>query len=182
MSATPLSRTYRWRDAAGGGLQHLVVQELTQRVSMRGAIIHGETRNACLFSVECDADWRFRHALVDIVGGARIEIVFQPPGGWTLNGETLEGFEEAVEIDFVATPFTNTLPIRRLNLGVGQSASIITAWIDFPSLEVIPDPQRYTRIAKNTYRFESLDSDFKRDIDVDADGFVVDYPELFARV
>ena len=54
--------------------------------------------------------------------------------------------------------------------------------MDVPSLEVIPDPQRYTRIDNRVYRFESLDSDFTRDIQVDADGFVVEYPGLFSRV
>lgn len=182
MTSNALGRVYRWRDESAAGLQHLVVQELSQRVSVRGAIIHGETGNACTFAVDCDCDWRFRHAIIDVFGGARLELTFQPPVGWTRNGEAMEGFADAVEIDFVATPFTNTLPIRRLNLDLGQSASIVAAWIDFPSLEVMPDPQRYTRIAQNTYRYESLDSDFTRDVTVDADGFVVDYPGLFARV
>ena len=32
-----------------------------------------------------------------------------------------------------------------------------------------------------TYLFESLDSDFSREITVDQSGFVVDYPGLFTR-
>jgi uncharacterized protein len=54
--------------------------------------------------------------------------------------------------------------------------------VGFPELEVIPDPQRYTRLATNTWLYESLDSDFSREIKVDDDGFVIDYPGLFTRV
>ena len=84
-------------------------------------------------------------------------------------------------MDFVLTPLTNSLPVHRLALSVGASAEIVTAWVDAPSLEVHPDPQRYTRTGTLTYLFESLDSDFSREITVDQAGFVVDYPGLFAR-
>lgn len=45
----------------------------------------------------------------------------------------------------------------------------------------ITDPQAYTRTAVNLYLYESLDSDFSRQITVDADGFVIDYPGLYSR-
>jgi hypothetical protein len=56
------------------------------------------------------------------------------------------------------------------------------AYVDFEELNVLPDAQRYTRLAEDLYRYESLDSDFTRDITVDASGFVVEYPGLFERV
>jgi hypothetical protein len=85
----------------------------------------------------------------------------------------------AVDIDLAFSPFTNTLPIRRLNLPVGSSAEIVTAYVEALSLRVTPDPQRYTRLATDEYLYESLDTDFSRRITVDADGFVLDYPGLF---
>lgn len=185
-SRMTITQTYRWRDAdpahTGLGLEHLVVQTHPQRISARGVVISDAHGVAASYLIECDIDWRFRHACVEIIGGKKIELTFQPPGGWTLDGEPLLGFDEAYEIDFAATPFTNTLPIRRLNLRIGQAASIFVAFIDFPSLDVFIEPQRYTRLSQQTYRFESLDGDFTRDIAVDADGFVVDYPGLFERV
>ena len=89
----------------------------------------------------------------------------------------------AIDVDITATPFTNTLPIRRLNLSAGQSADITVAYIDVPSLTVTADPQRYTCLEPmRRYRFESLDSDFMREIEVDEHGLVVLYPDLFRRV
>jgi hypothetical protein len=46
---------------------------------------------------------------------------------------------------------------------------------------VTPDPQAYTRTAINLYLYESLDGDFSREITVDADGFLIDYPGLYLR-
>jgi hypothetical protein len=52
-----------------------------------------------------------------------------------------------------------------------------------PSLNVTADPQRYTCLEPmRRYRFESLDSDFVREIEVDKNGLVVLYPGLFRRV
>lgn len=87
----------------------------------------------------------------------------------------------AREVDISATPLTNTLPIRRLRLAVGDAADIITAYISVPELAVSPHPQRYTRIGPREYLYESRDSDFRRVVTVDDDGIVLDYPGLFAR-
>ncbi|MCL4245981.1 MAG: putative glycolipid-binding domain-containing protein, partial [Candidatus Dadabacteria bacterium] len=90
---------------------------------------------------------------------------------------------DAIDVDIFPTPFTNTIPIRRLGLGAGQSADIIVAYIKLPEMSVTSDPQRYTCVMPlKIYRFESLDSDFKCDIEVDEDGLVVSYPGLFRRV
>ena len=93
----------------------------------------------------------------------------------------LDRLAGALDVDIAATPFTNTLPIWRLGLGIGESADIVTAYIDVPALTVQSDPQRYTRLDERSYRYESRDSGFARDITVDDAGFVVDYPGLFRR-
>ena len=102
--------------------------------------------------------------------------------GWVVDGESRPDLAEAVDIDIVLTPFTNTLPIRRHPLEIGEHADFVMAWVDVPSLEVSADPQRYTRLDDTHYRFDSLDSDFTRDLEVDADGVVVRYPGLFDRI
>jgi hypothetical protein len=89
----------------------------------------------------------------------------------------------AIDVDVSATPFTNTLPIRRLDLAEGQSADIRAAYVSLPELTVKIDPQRYTCLERGRrYRYESLDSEFVREIVIDAEGLVVTYPGLFKRV
>ncbi len=85
------------------------------------------------------------------------------------------------DLDISCTPFTNTLPIRRLKLKVGQSADINVLFVECPQLKIKTAPQRYERLSELEYRFTSLDSDFTAVITVDADGFVTDYPGLFER-
>jgi hypothetical protein len=102
--------------------------------------------------------------------------------GWIVDGALRPDLSEAIDVDIVLTPFTNTLPIRRRRLEIGEHADFVMAWIDVPSLDVTADPQRYTRLDRFHYRFDSLDSDFTRDLEVDADGIVVHYPGLFDRI
>ena len=80
------------------------------------------------------------------------------------------------------TPFTNTLPIRRLALHPGDVEEIAVLYVDVPKLEVGFKAQRYTGLAERRVRFESLDSDFRRDLDLDDEGYVVRYPGLFQRL
>ena len=79
------------------------------------------------------------------------------------------------DVDLAVTPATNTLAIRRLSLQVGSSVSGIAAWIKFPELTVQLLSQRYTRLAQNTYRYES-NTGFSAEIVLDDLGLVTAYP------
>jgi hypothetical protein len=82
------------------------------------------------------------------------------------------------------TPYTNTLPIKRLGLVPGESADIFVAYFDGAELQ--PWPERYACLEKDggggLYRFESLDGGFTAELPVDSDGLVLGYPRLFERV
>ncbi len=88
-------------------------------------------------------------------------------------------------MDISETPFTNSLPIRKLALAPGESAEISVAYFDGTELQPWPEPQRYTCLQKGEgsglYRFLSLDGGFTAELPVDADGLVLDYPGLFNR-
>lgn len=103
-------------------------------------------------------------------------------GGWKVDDEERSDLSDAIDLDLAISPFTNTLPIRRLDLAIGEEGDATVAFVSFPDLEVDLDAQRYTRLDEDLYLFESLDSDFSREITVDLDGFVVDYPGLFERL
>jgi hypothetical protein len=159
----------RWRGAERSSLEVLRFEDERARAEVRFG----------------DQAWRYE-VLLDVWVTTQATVgplvLVHDADGWTVGGEIRPDLVEAIDVDIVITPFTNTLPIRRLGLAVGESADIVTAWVDVPALDVIPDPQRYTRIQDRVYRFESLDRDFTADIEVDADGFVVNYPGLFERV
>jgi uncharacterized protein len=90
-------------------------------------------------------------------------------------------WQNCIDLDLSCTPFTNTLPIRRLNLEVGQSSDINVLYVECSNLTVKTAPQRYERLNESEYRFTNLNTDFTAVITVDAEGFVTNYPGLFER-
>jgi uncharacterized protein len=176
----------RWRDWTGTGIEHLVLTEDADGVVAESALL-GTTESGSVFALRyrigCDAAWRVRELQISPVGDARrFELISDGAGGWRNDvGVPMPEFAGAADVDLVVTPFTNTLPIRRLGLAVGAAADIVVVYVGFPDLSVTMDPQRYTRVDERRYRFESLDGDFVRDIDVDEHGLVVTYPGLFRR-
>jgi hypothetical protein len=178
--------TARWRDWSGNSIEHLVLNETRDRIHAASVIIseHGHYPFAARYEIICDSKWRVSHVSVSLVGEDRvIELSSDGKGNWSDESEAIDEFRGAIDVDISATPFTNTIPIRRLKLGTMQSADINTVYIRLPELCVTTDAQRYTCLDPGRlYSFESLDGDFVRDIEVDSDGLVVTYPGLFRRV
>jgi hypothetical protein len=173
-----------WTDESRTGLDRLVLTRSAGRIVATGHVNGPEaTPFEVDYRVECDESWQTRLVRIsDAAGGRIIELRATGDGTWTDGGNAaLPHLNGAIDVDISATPFTNTLPIRRLELAIGDSADIRTAYIAVPEFTVSADPQRYTRTAERTYRYDSLDSDFTRDVTVDQDGFVLDYPGLFHR-
>lgn len=160
---------YRWKGLERNSLEVL----LFEPDRARAEVIVDD--HVWAYEIELDG-WRVVRATI---GPMLLE---HDDSGWRVDGVQRPDLADAVDLDIVITPFTNTLPIGRLALEVGASADIVAAWVDTDALEVHPDPQRYTRLNLSTYRYESLDSDFTADIDVDEDGFVLRYPGLFERI
>lgn len=176
----------RWQDWSGEGLEHLVLRGESDGWRAESLVIgdaDGE-RFAVQYTVVCDRDWRTALFEVNVVGSGRsVLLTGDGAGNWQDGTRKLPELNDAIDVDITATPFTNTLPIRRLRLAAGQSADIIAAYIDVPSLEVTTDPQRYTCLEPmRRYRFESQGGEFVREIDLDEHGLVVLYPGLFKRV
>lgn len=137
------------------------------------------------YEVRCDPEWRVRDVRVTVTGREPRVLRLQSDGvgEWTgADGTALPEFDGCLDIDISATPFTNTLPIRRLNLRPGQVEPIRVLYIHVPTLEIEPWDQRYTGLAPNRVRYESIGSDFMRELEIDEDGLVVTYPGLFRRV
>ncbi len=66
---------------------------------------------------------------------------------------------------------------------MGRSADILVVYVSLPAHTITTGRQRYTCLDPGRrYRYESLDGDFVRDIDVDDHGLVVTYPGLFKRL
>jgi len=104
-------------------------------------------------------------------------------GRWgELNGAHRPELDGCFDIDMHITPFTNTLPIRRLQLDVGDAAEITTAVIDVETLGVIPVQQRYEHVELGLWRKVHVRSGITNEFRVDAYGLVHDETDAYRRV
>jgi hypothetical protein len=150
---------------------------------IRATSVIDSERGRYSYELVCEPDWTFRTIRIEAAASERaLTIVSDGKGEWTVDDEWRSDLDECIDIDLPVTPFTNTLPIRRLGLAIDDEADLAVAYIQFPDLEVVVDAQRYTRLGADSYRYDSLDSDFTADLTVDADGVVLEYPELFERL
>jgi hypothetical protein len=101
---------------------------------------------------------------------------------WQLDGRACDALEGCADVDLAFTPSTNMLPIRRLTLTPGESAVVRAAWLTFPELALEPLDQVYRRTGEKTYRYETDGGAFAADLEVDADGFVRRYAQVWELV
>ena len=179
-----------WSACDDPGLEHLRLAVSNDAVVADGMVLgvaQGRPFRVA-YEVRCDPLWRVRAVRVGVPGTEpRVDLLSDGEGTWTSSdGRAVPELEGCEYVDISVTPFTNTLPIRRLGLAPGESAEISVAYIEGTELQARPEPQLYTCLEKRDggglYRFLSLDGGYTADLPVDSDGLVLDYPGLFERV
>ncbi len=147
------------------------------------------------YALRCDAQWRVRELRCDRLGASATSQTDTPAlhlladglGHWTTQaGDQLPELDGCFDVDIMATPFTNTLPIRRLTWAPGDSQEIAVVYVSVPDLTASRMAQRYTCVERTAeggvYRYESVASGYTALLPVDTLGLVDDYPEAWRRV
>ncbi|HEX8281932.1 MAG TPA: putative glycolipid-binding domain-containing protein [Pyrinomonadaceae bacterium] len=179
-----------WSHLALPGMEHFRIVISPGEIVADGIVLGIENDLAfrLRYEVRCDPQWRVRRVEVNLLSdGRNLSLSTNGEGRWfDESGRVAPALDGCLDVDITATPFTNTLPIRRLALKRGESADIKVAYVTIPELRVTLDEQRYTYVeAVDTcrrYRFEQRGSGFKATLEVDAEGLVKEYPALFRRV
>lgn len=180
-----MNRSIAWEWVGEPGLEHLIVRGDENGVRAAGTVV-GSLEDALLrvrYRVDCAAGFLFRAAEVEVESGMeprfrRIER--SEAGHWTVDGQVRSDLAGCLEIDIMVTPFTNTLPIRRLGLAEGEEATVEAAYVRLPDLDVSPATQSYTRLGTNRYRYAS--PGFAAELTIDGDGLVIDYGDIWRRI
>jgi uncharacterized protein len=189
--STILERDVLWQPWSDPGIEHLHLVEDNGSVHADGLVIFGRDDRVfrLQYEVRCTSNYEVRETRVALLGTPHrsIELFTDGGGTWTgRDGLPLPALDGCTEVDISESPFTNTLPIRRLRLASGQSAEILVAYVTVPDLDVYPAKQRYTFLGVESnlgvYRYEGLGTEFTADVRVDGDGLVVEYPELCRRL
>jgi hypothetical protein len=185
-----VEREVMWAPWVGPGLEHLRLVTSDGGVEANGLVIGLEAGRPFRigYEVRCDERWRVREVRVATPDSERpvLELLTDGEGHWKRRGgEPVAELDGCIDVDISATPFTNTLPIRRLGLEPGESEELTVTYIRVPELLVGPERQRYGCLEAQAdgglYRFEALPSGFTAKLPVDAEGLLIDYPGLFRR-
>jgi len=156
-------------------------------LQLRGEVVVVEDRTPCAVSYEVDCDGAGftarAHLRVRRSGGLdELTLRRYPTVNWTANGRPLPELHGIGDVDLSITPSTNTPPLRRLGLGVGQSAEVTAAWVRLPALDVVPLRQVYRRVEASIYSYEAPELQFRATLEVDREGVVQSYGDLWRLV
>ena len=185
------SRSICWtplwnKDREGVGLEHLL---LAERGADSVVLAYDEERGPfrLTYRLNWDDSWQLRDAdLVLTTERSTRSLALQTDGQghWRhRDGRSIAALDGCRDIDIWPTPFTNTFPIRREPMAVGERRQFLMAWVFAPDVTVHAQAQAYTRLSDRLYLFENLDgSGFQAELPVDEEDIVVDYPDLFRRV
>jgi hypothetical protein len=175
-----------WLSLPTPGAEYVVLWRTPQGYRVHGDWVGTADGEPSLarYQLDLDATWgvqRLRAAWMTAAAVMRLHLHRTTTGDWQVNGQMRPDLRACHDVDLAWSPLTNTLPIRRLGLAVGDQRALTVAYIAPPQLTVMPDGQRYTRLAAQRWRYESLDAAFVAELTVDDDGLVIDYPPLFRR-
>jgi hypothetical protein len=181
-----VDRVVRWAPLRWFGAEHLRLRAGADGITAESAVVAElEGRPFALrYRLRCDPAWRVREVEASLVGEpARVVLLADGEGGWADgDGRPLDHLAGCIDLDIAVTPFTNTLPIRRLGLGPGERRDLRVAYLAPPDLAVTAVDQRYTCLEPGRlYRYEGFPSGFVADLAVDPDGLVLDYPGVWRR-
>lgn len=184
-----MGKEYLWRSLDHAGFEHVRVDDSHPEWDVYDSMIvrehQGEIRRGGYTLI---VDKAFRTLEIRIMAEyepgsmAALHLLASGDGRWTDGDERhIPSLDGVIDVDIQWSPLTNTLPVRRLDLREGAEHDIPVAYIALPELALSRVSQRYTRVDGRTVRYTSETRDFVRDLALDDDGFVLEYPDLFTR-
>jgi hypothetical protein len=176
-----------WRRIDIVGLELLALRIGAERVRAESSVICMEGGGFRLDHVwELTSDWRALSLQIERrdANGRRALTLERDGRGWRVDGERRPDLDGADDPDLSATPFCNTLVIRRIPAVEGASLTLDTAYVNAKDLVVSRSRQRYDYRAPGRFRYIDLGlyAGFEADLDVDGHGIIQRYEHLFERV
>lgn len=188
----PLPQSAAWRHVGGrDGFESLLIRPSRGGHHLDGHVAAVESGAvwAVRYEITIDDAWRTRSALIrgwSEAGQREVNLEGDGRGRWAVDGSHVEELDGCMDVDLEASLCTNTLPVHRLGLAVGEAASVPAAYVRAVGLGVRRLEQVYER-AENAgpghqYDYEAPSFGFACRLTFDDAGLVVDYPGLGTRV
>jgi uncharacterized protein len=181
-----------WRAQDVSRMESVRIQLSGKRIKANGRIVAAATATNPAFGAfyelqtdESGATERFGLTVTLAERERQLAIARDEENMWLITdhqGEKRAGYNGALDVDLVFSPFFNALPIRRL--GLHERADSITlpmVYVRVPEMVVTTDTVSYTSEGRpDGIKLRSPVADTI--VRVDADGFIVDYPGLAERI
>lgn len=179
------AHTILWRRLDQPGTEAAALLFRPPTWSLEGTVVVEEGGRPCRldYAVVCDTAWHTLWARVNgWVGLTPVvhRVSRSTTGRWRHNGIERPDLDGCIDVDLAFTPSTNLIPIRRLSMPVGGSASVLTAWLRFPEFTFEVLSQVYHREGEKRYRYESDGGQFTAQLDVNDAGLITRYGDLWS--
>jgi hypothetical protein len=186
----PPSAAWRHRDARDG------FEVVFPRSDAGGQHLEGVTTAtenghawAVHYAINVDSAWRTRSAVVvgwSARGRRELRLETDGHGAWRVDGTPAPELAGCLDVDMESSVVTNTLPVHRLGLEVGEGADAPAAFVRALDLAVERLEQRYLRTAdeagRSVYAYAAPRFDYTGRLEYDVHGLLLDYPGIAERV
>lgn len=140
------------------------------------------------YTIAVDRSWTTVHAAVSLRSASTdrtVELARRGSGRWVVDGRERPDLDGCSDVDLESSACTNTLPVHRMHLAIGESADAPAAYVRARDLRVERLDQYYTRLdddgAQRRYAYRAPVFDFDEVLVYDPFDLVVDYPGIAQR-
>ncbi|ORJ52591.1 putative glycolipid-binding domain-containing protein [Mycobacterium simiae] len=181
-----------WRAPDISRMESVRVQVSGRRIKATGRIVAAATDTnpafGAFYELQTDdsgATKRFGLTITLAERERQLAIARDEENMWMITdhqGERREGYQGALDVDVVFSPFFNALPIRRLGLHEhADTTTLPMVYVNVPEMSVTPATVSYASEGRlDGIKLRSPVADTT--VSVDADGFILDYPGLAERI
>jgi uncharacterized protein len=181
-----------WRAPDISRMESVRIQLSGKRIRANGRIVAAATDNNPAFGAyydlqtdETGATKRFGLTVTLAERERQLAIARDEENMWLVTdhqGESRSGFNGALDVDLVFSPFFNALPIRRLGLHErAESITLPMVYVNVPDMAITAATVSYSSAGGGAgIRLQSPVAETT--VSVDSDGFILDYPGLAERI
>lgn len=159
--------------------------DVTIRWENHGWVVQGVAeRERIEFVIRMNASWKMSQFLLfRDLPQPDLWLGTDGSGRWgEINGAHRPELDGCMEVELACTPFTASLPVRRLGLSDGLAAEIMVAVVDVDTLQVERRRREYTRVGEFEWSVRDDDAGTTTQLQLDRYGLVMDVAGTWRRL
>lgn len=138
---------------------------------------------AVRYDIRFDEEWHTRTVRVSadtMAGVHKVTLASDGSGRWTVNGQPRSDLDGLIDIDLESSACTNTFPVHRLDLPVGETVLAPAVYVQALDLTVRRLDQTYRRLDADRFHY-TAEGGFEAVLRYDNGRLIIDYPGIAVR-